>query len=400
MANEVSMDDVISNTQGEMEDFTSFEEADNSIGQSSDKGSEDDEEASFEEKSDKKESKSDKDESGDDEEDDEKPIETKKEVSKKEDEEAKESKKITLQDGKNKVEIKPDSKVTIQVDGKPVEMTIQEAINKASGNVAVEKRFSELAVEKNKFKSEKGQYDSEKTELISKVSNFTKAVQNEDGLGAISALSELTGHNPVELRAHFKELVINDVKKYLAMSPEQQKEFDIQQERDYYKQDKEMREQQVKARDSVSDLEKNILQFQAKYGLDNAALVALYDEAEEKSVDIQSAKDLESYHSMKLTQQKSSSLISQVDPSLSDNTEALRIVSDFMTKNPELDDDAVKEAIKNAIGTEEPAPKQKKSISDKIQNKQVKNSKGKIKESVAFEDDDEDELLTFADLGY
>lgn len=387
MIEDNTMQDLIKDSQEDMNDFVSFEEADMSI-----------EEDPKEEPKEKEEE--DIEDDLDEEIDDKKEI--KEDLSKdKKDEEEKEIKKFELQNGDDKVELRADSKVLVPIDGKSVEMSLQEVINKASGNMAVDKRFSDLANEKQSHKVEKSQFNIERDELMGKVNSFAEAVNNKDGLGAVKALATLTGNNPIELRQHFKDLMINEVKAYLEMSPENQKEFDIKQERAYYRQERDYFEDQRSVQQANNELETSLINFQTKHGISNADLVALYDRAEEKSLDIQSAEDLESFYNQEQTQEKSSSLISEVDPSLKDDKETLSIVSEFMAKNPEMKDAEVIQAIKNAMGIDDSKEdKQEKSLSDKIKNKQAKNQKGKKpKQEVDF-DDEEDDGLTFDDLGY
>lgn len=387
MIEDNTMQDLIKDSQEDMNDFMSFEEADMSI-----------EEDPKEEPKEKEEE--DIEDDLDEEIDDKKEI--KEDLSKdKKDEEEKEIKKFELQNGDDKVELRADSKVLVPIDGKSVEMSLQEVINKASGNMAVDKRFSDLANEKQSHKVEKSQFNIERDELMGKVNSFAEAVNNKDGLGAVKALATLTGNNPIELRQHFKDLMINEVKAYLEMSPENQKEFDIKQERAYYRQERDYFEDQRSVQQANNELETSLINFQTKHGISNADLVALYDRAEEKSLDIQSAEDLESFYNQEQTQEKSSSLISEVDPSLKDDKETLSIVSEFMAKNPEMKDAEVIQAIKNAMGIDDSKEdKQEKSLSDKIKNKQAKNQKGKKpKQEVDF-DDEEDDGLTFDDLGY
>lgn len=321
-------------------------------------------------------------------------------------EETKPSKKILAQNGEESVELDPNTKFKHMVDGKEQEITLQEMLNREAGERTIAQRMGDLSTEKQNFKVEQSNFNAEKEELVGKVNSFVEAVNNQDGLQAIESLANLTGHNSIELRQHFKDLVVKDVKAYLEMTPEEQREFDIKQETAYYKQLSEVQNQNVEQQQTSMDLQNSILRFQAKHGIKDADLVALYDEAEAKSFEMQSAEDLERFYNEKLTQDRSSKLLSDVDPSLSEDTTNLETVKEFITKNPDLSDEEVVQAIKEVIGevedTTETKPKIKEnSTSDKIKKKQAKNSKAKKITEQEFEvDDDEDELLTFDDLDY
>lgn len=409
MADGNSLDNLIDDSQGamgEMDDFTSFEEANASVPEGmidESAASEDDtkESLSFDEMA----ALEDRDEEIKEKPKEEEPApkEDKEQVKDEEEEEGKpEVKSFSFKDGEKEVNIPRNSTVKIPVDGKEVEMSLQDVINKASGEVAVDRRFSELAKEKNQFKVERNQYEVDKNDLTSKVGSFVEAVDRQDAMGAVHSLATLTGHNPIQLAQHFRNLMINEVRKYDAMSPEEKIAFDNKQNSDYHKQINESLQSQNEIQQANMELTNSILRFQAKHGIDDAALVALYDEAEAKSIAIESAEDLERYHSEKLSLDRSSELISQVDPSLSEDEESLEIVKEFITKNPDLSDDDVIQAIKHAMGKEEDQEaKQEKSLSDKIQDKQKKNQKGKkaAKPEESFEDDEE-EIVLFDDIGY
>ncbi len=393
MIDEITTEEVIENSQDDMNDFMSFEDADHSVeeGETND---------NIEEAEEVKEDKESKEAKPEDKE--VKEVSSSDKPEQKELLDPKEIKTLAIQNGDDKSEIRMDATVSMKVDGKDVEMTMQEVVNAASGNQAVDKRFSELSTEKSLFKGEQASFNVERDDLVNKISSFSDAVQKNDAVGAINALALLSGSNPVELRHNFKNLLLEQAKAYIEMSPEQQVLFDNQQEVEYHRQESESLRSQNESQQSNVELENSLLRFQAKHGVNDAALVVLYDEAEAKSVELNNAEDFERFHSGQLTQTRSSELLSSVDPSLSSNEEALSIVSDYITKNPGISDEDVVDIIKQTLDDENSETSDKEnSLSNKIQKKQKKNLKGKQSDNNSqVPEDDDDEMLTFDDLGY
>ena len=387
MPDELTTDEVIESSQEDMNDFTSFEDADRNVG----------EDAPEEEES-KELTPAKSSETDDIPKDAPVTIEKRPEVEQSE-EESTEIKMLSLQNGEDKSEIRMDAKVSMKIDGKDVEMTMQEVINAASGNEAVDKRFSELSTDKSQFQAERSTFNVERDDLVNKISSFSDAVNKSDAVGAITALAVLSGSNPVELRNNFKNLLLEEAKAYIAMEPDQQKAFDKEQEIEYHRQESDSLRSQNEAQQSSQDLENSLLRFQAKNGVNDAALVALFDEAEAKSVELNSAEDFERFHSEQLTHTRSSTLLSSVDPSLSDDKEALSVVSDFINKNPDMSDEDVKDIIKKTLGNDDGEPSaEEKSLNNKIKNKQKKNRKGKQSDNSETPNVDDDEMLSFDEL--
>ena len=394
MADESTTEQVIENSQEDMNDFVSFEDADHSV---EEKAPEETEEV----KEETKEAKPSETEEISEEKVDFEKKEVSETIEAKKEEESSETKLLKILDGDKATEIKMDAKVSMKIDGKDVEMTMQEVINAASGNQAVDKRFSELSVDKNQFQVERSAFNVERDDLVGKIGQFSDAVKNNDAVGAITALAVLSGSNPVELRTNFKNLLLEQAKAYVEMTPEKQQAFDKEQEIEYHRQESDSLRSQNEAHNSSQELETSLLRFQAKNGVNDAALVALYDEAEAKSVELNSAEDFERFHSEQLIQTRSSTLLSSVDPSLSDDKEALSVVSDFINKNPDMSDEDVKDIIKKTLDDDDEPSAEEKSLNSKIKDKQKKNLKGKQSDNSETPIvDDDDEMLSFDDLDY
>lgn len=120
------------------------------------------------------------------------------------------NKKIKFKAGENKYDLPPTATVKIPVDGEEVEMSLQDVINKASGNVAVEKRFTELDKERKAYIEDKEATERELTEILTRL-------QADDPIDALVYMGELAGYNPLEFRKSIEDKFFNSFKQYAEM---------------------------------------------------------------------------------------------------------------------------------------------------------------------------------------
>ena len=149
-------------------------------------------------------------------------------------EESKETKMLSATFEDKSIEINPETKFKHVVDGKEVEVTAQELLNDFSGQKSWNQKFSELGEEKKTFTNEKNVFESQKNELVGNVNSFVDAVQKDDPVRALESLATLAGSNPVELREYFIDMMRDQAIKYVQLSPEQQKELDMQVKSKYH----------------------------------------------------------------------------------------------------------------------------------------------------------------------
>ena len=118
---------------------------------------------------------------------------------------------LKLKDGEKELEIPKDAMVEVKVSGKLESMTLQEALNKASGAVHIERETSRLGRERKEFE-----------DTITNM-NQTVAKLNEaaDPFDFAATLAELQGKDPDEMYANLLQNVAKEVQRYQTMSPEQ-----------------------------------------------------------------------------------------------------------------------------------------------------------------------------------
>lgn len=317
--------------------------------------------------------------------------------------EKKEVKAFTIQTSeKESVEISADAKISIKVDGKMQEFTLQELANDKSGEVAYDKKFSELGTDKKDLQVERSAFNQESDELMSKVTNFVKAVESQDAAKSLEALGTLAGADPIMLREQFLTLMRENSRAYEKLTPEQQKDLDNQYKMKYLEDRDQNREVQVAQSQEHARMTSEVIQFQRKMDIDDATLVSLKDELEAKSTPL-SFEALEERHTSNISQDKASKLLVQVDPSLNDNDDYVAEVKDFIQKNPDLSDEDLVDCIKTAIEStqsKDSETKMAKSSSKTLQKKIAKNNPNLTSKTESFKSDDEDDIIDFDDVSH
>ena len=310
-----------------------------------------------------------------------------------------ESEVVSFKAGDKNFDIPKNATITKKVDGEDVEVNIQDALNAYAGKGFYDKEIGKLSTEKKEFNTEKHLYSGDKDVFMGKVNNWVDAVNTGNAAGALESLAKIADVNPIQLRESFLGLMRGQVEAYVKMSPEEQKTFDNDQKIKYYEQQQEMNNQELVNQSEQAESQKEVFQFQQKYGIDDHSLVALADELTANQQDL-SIEALESLHQDKVTQDKASTILGSIEPSLQENSEHIKQVADFIQANPDLSDEDVKDCITEAIAELNGKAKSEdnSNTSKQLKSKTAKNSKLKQKGNNEFVGDELDDVVDFDEV--
>ncbi len=102
--------------------------------------------------------------------------------------------------GDKDVELASDIVITHKVDGKPTQITLEEALSDYSGRASLAKRHGELV----KWEGKRKEYDGERQVLVEGIDKFYEK-SKEDPIGAVSDLLNTTGVDTADfIRNHIK----------------------------------------------------------------------------------------------------------------------------------------------------------------------------------------------------
>lgn len=180
-------------------------------------------------------------------------------------------KAIKLKAGETDIEVPVDAKILKKIDGKEVEVTLEEALNQYAGKVAWEKRFNQLDKERKTFQTERSQIES----VINKFVDLSKGT---DPLKAVDFLVEINGGDPVSFRKQLRSQMAPQLKEFLELTPEQQKLKETEEENGYYKRLHEERVKEQTFTKKQQEFQSKVEKMLEESGLDQDTFVETYKE--------------------------------------------------------------------------------------------------------------------------
>ncbi len=121
----------------------------------------------------------------------------------------------------NELKIARDSLIEVIVDGEPVEMTIQEAINKASAETYGARELSQLGRDKAKLRRDKDSFEAEKEEYQEQSEFLYELATNGDPEDYVQYVGMLQGRDPDQVLADLVKNALTYAQKFGNMTQEE-----------------------------------------------------------------------------------------------------------------------------------------------------------------------------------
>lgn len=248
-------------------------------------------------------------------------------------ESSKNGKKFTFSNGDQTGELDAEAKFKHKVDGKETEWTLLELLNDKSGQTAWDKKFQELSVEKNTFKKER--------DVIEKyIGGFQEIAKKGDSLGAMEYLAQMAGISPLEFKKNLRTQVLPEFEKWQQMSEEARKFKEIEDENNYFKQQRESESQKVQGQEAQKALDSKLKAAQEAHGFSDIDIVDAFDVlAEHYPKDKIDINLLTEYMKERNAVTKAESLISKIDTELLQNEKVLDSIADMIIKGRHSDEE-------------------------------------------------------------
>jgi len=324
-----------------------------------------------EEKEDKKVPDEGKREIKEDEEEDkeEKEEEEKEEKEEKKEEVKKEIKKVKSSFDGKELDLPAEAIIKHVVDGKEVEVSVQELLNNYSGKVPWDKKYSELSKERNHFKNEVKVVENY-------INDFRNLVHKNDMQGALSYFAEFAGVPPLEFKKQLRSSLLPQYEQYSKMSEEQKKVLEIKEENEFLKGKTESENRQRQAQQAHAALEQSISVIQETHKISDEDLVKAYDELVENYKGEITPEVIGQYYVHKNAYSRTEQLISSMDPSLLQNEVVVETVAKIILQNPEFTDTDVSDLLKQTFKIE------KKRSKSEVLTKKVKTGEKKEQKQI------------------
>lgn len=310
----------------------------------------------------------------------------------KEDKKVKEEVEETQKEEEITSETIKDKTFKIKVDGKEVEISGQDLINKASGNLAVEKRFAELDKEKKAF------YD-EKSQVEAYIADFGAKVKDGNILGGLEYFGQFAGLPPYVLKEQLIAALTPVIEERAYLTPEELKNQQLKAENEYLaqknesdakrSQEKQAQEQQEAAQreldQAVNGLKETHSISEQEWDLAFTNLDETLPPDQEIFPDMVKEKVLEIRNQTQLSN-RVKTVVSDYEGELND--QFIADLKKVAMENPDLSDDDLKKVIEESLKLHK-----EKQLKERLKNK----SKNKSGQSQKDEDLDEYDLSEYLD---
>ena len=200
------------------------------------------------------------------------PVEASKEKTEEVEKDFKPVKTIKIRAGDQDVEIAPDAKVPVKVDGKIEEIPIQEIINGYSGQSSLDRKFAS-------FQKEQKQFHGERDALNGVLTQAHDLLVNQNDLrGFVELVADIMGADPKEVFENSIGPIRTKFEEYSSLSPEERQARMVQEELDYYKKRDESLRAQRAEQSEMAKVEQDVSAILESSGMDKDTFVKRYDE--------------------------------------------------------------------------------------------------------------------------
>lgn len=187
-------------------------------------------------------------------------------------EEKPQAKTIKAKAGDQELELSLATMVPAKVDGKEVEVSLEELRNNYAGKVAWSTEFSKLGTEKKKFSDERNAVNAALGEIFE--------LSKKDGVASLMKMAELTGLDPIKWRKDFMDSLIPALESYAQMDETERKAAEAEFERNYYRGQLESQSKRQQEEQSFKQFQTHVAQLQQTHQIDPAKFEKTFFELE------------------------------------------------------------------------------------------------------------------------
>ena len=276
---------------------------------------------------------------------------------------------LKLKSGEKEIELAADAKVPVKIDGKTVEVSLQEAINRYSQQSHLDKLYKTYKTEKESFESQR--------KLMSEALNksYDYLVNQKDLRGFMDFLGESMGVDSQQLYQDAVGNLQKQMEQWQGLSPEERKLQELEMENQYHRKRMEAAKAEKLQAKSRAELESQVNKTMEQYSMDKAALVKAWDDLTSlghKPEEI-TPEFLGTYHQNTQKISLIESKLAEINPDLSANQEIVEQLATYAIQT-DASSDEIAAAIEEIYG-ETPDKKLMKKIEKNQRANAQKGSK-------------------------
>jgi hypothetical protein len=300
---------------------------------------------------------------------------------------AKESKKIKAKYGEEEIDMDIDTEIPIKVDGEIKYFKVKDLMNHKAGEVAWDKRFSQLDRERKSHESSQGEHNS-------KMQKFKELIESASSgkSSPMDAMNYFIDSNGIDGHNFYKGLrtsLFENMEDYVLMSDEQRAVHDLTKENEFLTKRQAALNEDFKLKQARSALEGEINQTRKSYGIEGDEFVEAY-EMLKKNVSPEFAgkitpKNIAEYAMDLRGIKRSDKVIRAVDEKMVNNQKFFNSVFEIIRENPSFTDQDVVDILAKTLGK-----RNVRALEDKINSNPEKQSLIKKEKEIESFDDLED----------
>lgn len=253
------------------------------------------------------------------------------------------AKLLKLKSNGKDIELMSDTMVPVKIDGKIVDVPIQEAINRYSQQSHLDKLY-------NGFKQEQSKFESER-KAISDVFNksYDLLVNQKDLRGFFDIISQAMGQDSESLYQEHMLQIGKELEEFNTMTPEERRIRKLERENRVHREQTERVKQSEARAKSMKELETQAQEVMKQTGMSEKDLVDTFEELkklgyEESKIDL---NQIASYHNAVKTHEFVKEQVSKLAPQVSDDS-VMNITEHALKVGASKDE--IAEAIKQLYG--------------------------------------------------
>ena len=315
--------------------------------------------------------------------------EEKEEESTEEEEQIEEIKKLIAKYNDEETEIAANSIFKHKIDGEEVDVELQELLNNYSGKVSYEKKFQELSGKKKEFETFKKEYDADIESIYGVLNSFKDSMKQNDAMGALNHFAAFAGMKPYEFQDSLINSLAPEVVRRAHLSEEQLRSEKLTAENEYLRQQQESEQAKFQEQQSLTELQNEIRQVQEAHGMTDEVFTEAYNELVELGYEGEmNPNAVAEYYVHSQAFSKAGNILSQVNPSLSEQESIVDSLQKVIVENPSFDDNDLLELVNEVYGdyAKQTSKKVSKKVAKTAPKKKQTPSQPKKEEYLDWED--------------
>ena len=284
--------------------------------------------------------------------------------------------KIKIKNGDEVLKLDPESEITLKIDGKKVNLPLQEVINNASSVGNVKQKLEEISIKSNEISQKEAQVNEKHENLTTHLAEIIGKIQDKDGdpNDAMYYLLELAGENIYNYEQRVFNRYYDEFEKIYEMDEVERKLYMTEKENSWLKKSTERKAQLEQARNEQNRYEQRASELKKQYGVTDSQYSAaekdLLRHYEQNGLDV---KEIRPEHKIDLSLKtravdKAESLIQQVNPDSIDDSELVTTLATFIYEEPSVDDKVLLEHLREELLSDNEDDEDEEIIKQKVKD--------------------------------